>query len=120
MSDEKKAEIVELTGVKEGETLFFICDEKKNDTEKKAGHIRSWLAAKEQLDLIRDDAFEFCFIVDFPMYEIAEETGSLVKTGTNPVGIAFIVDFECCIGKHECGILETKVTLEKLIEMLSG
>ena len=80
LSDAKKAEIVEITGVKEGETLFFICDDKKHDTEKKAGHIRSWLAAKEQLDLIRDDAFEFCFIVDFPMYEIDEETGDTIFT----------------------------------------
>ncbi len=80
LSDAKKAEIIELTGVKEGETLFFICDDKKNDTEKKAGHIRTWLAAKEQLDLISDDSFEFCFIVDFPMYEIDEETGDTIFT----------------------------------------
>ena len=80
LSDEKKAEITTLTGVKEGETLFFICDDKKNDAEKKAGHIRSWLARKEQLDLIKDDAFEFCFIVDFPMYEIDEETGDTIFT----------------------------------------
>ncbi len=80
LSDAKKAEIIEITGVKEGETLFFICDDKKNDTEKKAGHIRSWLAAKEQLNLISDDAFEFCFIVDFPMYEIDEETGDTIFT----------------------------------------
>ncbi|MCI8506022.1 MAG: aspartate--tRNA ligase [Lachnospiraceae bacterium] len=80
LSDVKKAEIVELTKVKEGETLFFICDDKKNDTEKKAGHIRSWLAAKEQLNLIREDAFEFCFIVDFPMYEIEEDTGDIIFT----------------------------------------
>ena len=80
LTDEKKAEIVELTGVKEGETLFFICDEKKNDTEKKAGHIRTWLAGKDQLDLIRDDAFEFCFVVDFPMYELDEETGEPIFT----------------------------------------
>ncbi len=80
LSDEKKKEIIDITGVKEGETLFFICDDKKNDTEKKAGHIRSWLARKEQLDLIRDDAFEFCFIVDFPMYEIDEETGDVIFT----------------------------------------
>lgn len=80
LSDEQKVEIVELTGVKEGETLFFICDEKKYDTEKKAGHIRTWLAKKEQLDLIRDDAFEFCFVVDFPMYEIDEETGETIFT----------------------------------------
>ncbi len=80
LSEEKKAEITALTGVKEGETLFFICDDKKNDTEKKAGHIRTWLAKKEQLDLIRDDAFEFCFVVDFPMYENDEETGETIFT----------------------------------------
>ena len=80
LTDAKKAEIIDLTGVKEGETLFFICDDKKNDTEKKAGHIRSYLARKDQLDLIRDDAFEFCFIVDFPMYEIDEETGDTIFT----------------------------------------
>ena len=80
LSDEKKAEITALTGVKEGETLFFICDDKKNDAEKKAGLIRSWLADKAQLDLIKDDAFEFCFIVDFPMYEIDEETGDTIFT----------------------------------------
>ncbi len=80
LTDEKKAEITALTGVKEGETLFFICDDKKNDAEKKAGHIRTWLADKKQLDLIKDDAFEFCFIVDFPMYEIDEETGDTIFT----------------------------------------
>ena len=80
LTDAKKAEIIELTGVKEGETLFFICDDKKNDVEKKAGHIRTWLARKEQLDLIKDDAFEFCFIVDFPMFEIDEETGDTIFT----------------------------------------
>lgn len=80
LSDEKKAEIVALTGVKEGETLFFICDDKKNDTEKKAGHIRTWLAKKEQLDLIKEDSFEFCFVVDFPMYENDEETGETIFT----------------------------------------
>ncbi len=80
LNDEKKAEITELTGVKEGETLFFICDDKKNDTEKRAGMIRTWLADKEQLNLIKDDSFEFCFIVDFPMFEIDEETGDVIFT----------------------------------------
>lgn len=80
LTEEKKAEIVEITGVKEGETLFFICDDKKNDTEKKAGMIRTWLADKNQLDLISDDSFEFCFVVDFPMYETDEETGETIFT----------------------------------------
>ncbi|MBE7039556.1 MAG: aspartate--tRNA ligase [Ruminococcaceae bacterium] len=80
LSDEKKAEIINITGIKEGETLFFICDNKKDDTEKKAGMIRTWLAKKEQLDLIDENSFEFCFIVDFPMYEIDEETGETIFT----------------------------------------
>ncbi len=80
LTDEKKAEILRITGVKDGETLFFICDDKKNDTEKKAGMIRTWLAKKEQLDLINEDAFEFCFVVDFPMYENDEETGETIFT----------------------------------------
>ncbi len=80
LSDAQKEEIITITGVKEGETLFFICDDKKNDTEKKAGLIRTWLAKKEQLDLINEDAFEFCFVVDFPMYENDEETGETIFT----------------------------------------
>ncbi len=42
--------------------------------------IRSYLARPDQLDLIRDDAFEFCFVVDFPMYENDEETGETIFT----------------------------------------
>ncbi|MBR2715925.1 MAG: aspartate--tRNA ligase [Ruminococcus sp.] len=80
LSEEQKQEITEISGVKEGETLFFICDDKKNDTEKKAGMIRTWLAAPSQLDLIKDDAFEFCFVVDFPMFEEDEETGETIFT----------------------------------------
>ncbi|MBR5236098.1 MAG: aspartate--tRNA ligase [Clostridia bacterium] len=80
LSDAQKEEITALTGVKEGETLFFICDDTKNDTEKKAGLIRTWLAKKEQLDLIDEDAFEFCFVVDFPMFENDEETGETIFT----------------------------------------
>lgn len=80
LTEQQKVEITNISGVKEGETLFFICDEKKNDTEKKAGMIRTWLAAPTQLDLINNDAFEFCFVVDFPMYEEDEETGETIFT----------------------------------------
>ncbi|MBR4868655.1 MAG: aspartate--tRNA ligase, partial [Clostridia bacterium] len=80
LSEEQKAEITTLSGVKEGETLFFICDDKKNDAEKKAGLIRTWLAKKEQLDLIDENRFDFCFVVDFPMYENDEETGETIFT----------------------------------------
>ncbi len=80
LTEKQKDEIITLSGVKEGETLFFICDEKKNNTEKKAGMIRTWLAGENQLNLIKNDAFEFCFVVDFPMYENDEETGETIFT----------------------------------------
>ncbi|MBQ2677173.1 MAG: aspartate--tRNA ligase [Clostridia bacterium] len=77
LSDEQKKEIIEISGVKEGETLFFICDS-KNVVDRYAGQIRTWLG--ENLNIIDNDAFEFCFIVDFPMYEIDESTGKTIFT----------------------------------------
>ena len=43
--------------------------------DKLSGQMRTWLAT--ELDLIQRDRFEFCFIVDFPMYERNEETGRI-------------------------------------------
>ena len=80
LTDEQKLEMVKLSGVKEGETLFFICDDRLDITQKKAGMIRQWLAHKNQLNLITEDAFEFCFVVDFPMYELDDETEEIVFT----------------------------------------
>lgn len=80
LTDEQKNEIIEITKIKNEETLFFICADKKDETEKKAGYIRTWLAKEEQLNLIKNDSFEFCFVVDFPMYEIDDETGETIFT----------------------------------------
>ena len=74
LDDEQKKELLEITGIKEGETVFFICDA-ISVVNKLAGEIRTWLG--ETLDVINKDAFEFCFIVDFPMYELNEETGKI-------------------------------------------
>ncbi|MDO4834718.1 MAG: aspartate--tRNA ligase [Bacillota bacterium] len=76
----QKQEITRISGIREGETLFFICDDRLDVTQKKAGLIRNWLAHKEQLNLITEDRFEFCFVVDFPMFEIDEETEETVFT----------------------------------------
>lgn len=54
--------------------LYFISDE-KGAVEKYAGQIRTELG--KRLDLIKNDRFEFCFITDFPMYEINEESGKV-------------------------------------------
>jgi len=73
-TDEQRKEIAELASLKEGDVLYFISDE-KGLVEKYAGQIRTELG--KRLDLIRNDRFEFCFITDFPMYEINEETGKI-------------------------------------------
>ena len=70
LSDSEKAELCELCGIKEGDSLFFISDAPAV-INKLAGEMRTWIAS--ELGLIKNDSFEFCFIVDFPMYEYNEE-----------------------------------------------
>ncbi len=74
LSDEEKAELTALCGIKEGDSLFFISDAPAV-INSLAGQMRTWIA--NELGLIRKDRFEFCFIVDFPMYERNEETGKI-------------------------------------------
>ncbi|MBP0970745.1 MAG: aspartate--tRNA ligase [Oscillospiraceae bacterium] len=74
LSDEQRDEIRKLSGIKDGETVFFISD-KKGTVDLYAGQIRNWLG--DRLDLLEKNAFRFCFVVDFPMYEINEETHKL-------------------------------------------
>ncbi len=74
LTEEQKAELTALVNIKEGETLFFISDS-ASVINKLSGEMRTWIA--NELGLIKDDSFEFCFIVDFPMYERNEETGKI-------------------------------------------
>ncbi len=74
LTEEQKAELTSLTGMKEGDSLFFISDS-ASVINKLAGEMRTWIA--NELNLIRKDSFEFCFIVDFPMYELNEETNRI-------------------------------------------
>ena len=74
LSDEQRDEIRKLSGIRDGETVFFISD-KKGTVDLYAGQIRNWLG--DRLDLLEKNAFRFCFVVDFPMYEINEETHKL-------------------------------------------
>src|SRR5262249_18899072 len=54
----------------EGDAIFFVAGNPK-DTIKFAGAARSKIG--EELGVIKKDRFEFCWIVDFPMYEWNEE-----------------------------------------------
>ena len=74
LSDEEKAKLTALCGMKEGDSLFFISDA-PNVINSLAGQMRTWIG--NELGLIKNDRFEFCFIVDFPMYERNEETGKI-------------------------------------------
>ena len=67
--DELKKELLEIADLQKDDTIFFIADNEKRATEL-AGQIRTELA--KRLDLIDDSKFEFCWIVDFPMFEIDE------------------------------------------------
>ncbi len=74
LTEEQKAELTALVGIKEGESLFFISDTAKVINQL-SGEMRTWIA--NELGLIKDDAFEFCFIVDFPMYEFNPDTNKI-------------------------------------------
>ena len=64
--DGMKQEFAELTGLEVGDTIFFIAD-KEERANLFAGQLRNELG--ERLDLIEKNAFRFCFVNDFPMYE---------------------------------------------------
>ena len=74
LTDGQKAELCELCGIKEGDSLFFISDS-ASVINKLAGEMRTWIGT--ELGLVKDDSFEFCFIVDFPMYELNPETNKI-------------------------------------------
>ncbi len=68
---ERIARVRATTGAKDGDAVFFVCGEKKK-AEKFAGLARTRIG--EELDLIEKGAFRFCWVVDFPMYELNEDT----------------------------------------------
>ena len=69
--DDMKEELKEKAGLAVGDTIFFIADKEVN-AALYAGQIRNELGAR--LDLLEKNAYRFCYINDFPMYELDEET----------------------------------------------
>jgi aspartyl-tRNA synthetase len=68
------ARLREITGAADGDAVFFVGD-KRAAADKLAGKARVKLG--EELDLLEKNAYRFCWIVDFPMYERDEETGKI-------------------------------------------
>lgn len=69
--EEKKPELREIASLKPGDTIFFIADKEKRAAYY-AGQIRKELG--EKLDLCEKNAYRFCYVNDFPMFEFDEET----------------------------------------------
>ena len=69
--EEKKGELRELADLAAGDTIFFIADNKERAAFY-AGQLRTELGQK--LDLLEKNAYRFCYINDFPMFERDPET----------------------------------------------
>ncbi len=70
ITDEIKEQLKSEINVKQSDAIFFIADE-FTKAQKIAGLVRIELG--KRLDLLEKDVYKFCFIVDFPMYELSEE-----------------------------------------------
>ena len=75
--DEYKAELAGIAGLVPGDTIFFIAD-KEERANLYAGQLRNELG--KRLDLYEKNAFRFCFVNDFPMFEYDNEEKKIVFT----------------------------------------
>lgn len=75
--NEYKAELAELAGLVPGDTIFFIAD-KEERANLYAGQLRNEIG--KRLDLYEKNAFRFCFVNDFPMFEYDNEEKKIVFT----------------------------------------
>ena len=70
ITEEVKEKLQSEYGMQKGDASFFIADELKS-AQKIAGLVRIELG--NCLDLLEKNVYKFCFIVDFPMYELSDE-----------------------------------------------
>jgi aspartyl-tRNA synthetase len=73
-SKEALEEIMKITGAEVGDSIFFACG-KIRDVEKITSQARDKIA--KELDLIDENVFAFCWIVDYPMFEKNEITNKI-------------------------------------------
>ena len=79
ITDDIKEKLINDFGAKENSSIFFIADGFKT-AQKIAGLVRIELG--KRLDLIEKNVYKFCFVVDFPMYELTDE--GKIDFGHNP------------------------------------
>lgn len=74
LSEDRLKSLMAKANLKDGDAVFFVCDKVKK-AAKNAGFARTKIGT--ELDLIPENVFKFCWIVDFPMYELDEDTGKM-------------------------------------------
>ena len=74
LSDKEKEELISKTKSQNGYSIFLLAGE-YTPTTKLSGILRTELG--KRLNLIEKGVYKFCWIVDFPMYELDEETGKI-------------------------------------------
>ncbi len=79
-SEESLKEIMKITGAKLGDSIFFACN-KENEVLKLISLARDKIA--NDLNIIDQNTFAFCWIVDYPIFEIDEKTKK-IKFSHNP------------------------------------
>ena len=72
LDEERLTLLKKLANSGDGDAVFFVCD-KVSAAAKLAGLARTKIA--QDLDIVEREAFRFCWIVDYPMYELDEDTG---------------------------------------------
>ncbi len=79
-SNDALKDFMKISKSEVGDSVFFACA-KKSEVEKILSQVRTKIA--KQLNLINDEKFSFCWIVDYPMYEI-DEISQKIKFSHNP------------------------------------
>lgn len=75
LEEDRLRTLVAKTSLQVGDAVFFVADAKETQAAKYAGLTRTHIA--KTLELIEENRFELCWIVDFPMYERDETTGKI-------------------------------------------
>jgi aspartyl-tRNA synthetase len=72
--DDVRNQLIQATDSKPSSVIFFVADELKTAT-KLAGQMRDELG--KRLDLLEKDVYKFCWVVDFPMFELNPDTNKI-------------------------------------------
>ena len=73
--DADRLQLLKTTAhVNDGDAVFFVCDQEAK-AAKFAGLARNRVG--NDLDIVEKDAFRFCWVVDYPMFEKNEDTGAI-------------------------------------------